>query len=104
MRLCRYLDGGEPAAGLYSETTVVSLPRLAAAWGMGLEQPTAELLDYLLPEGRLAGAARALAERWDKASAAERAKLGVPLDSAKFLVPIAAPAKVILLAGNYAEH
>src|SRR5205814_2626950 len=52
----------------------------------------------------LAGAVADLHRWYQTLSTGEQAALGQPLDTVKLLVPLPQPAKVILLAGNYAEH
>ncbi len=105
MRLCRCQLHGHAEAALYQDTRIVPLTRLAAALSLPLPAPAlADLLAYLPPDGRFAGAARTLAERLDGLSAAEQERLSVPLADARLLVPVPEPRKVILLAGNYAEH
>jgi 2-keto-4-pentenoate hydratase/2-oxohepta-3-ene-1,7-dioic acid hydratase in catechol pathway len=105
MRLCRYQDAGRVNVGLYDEARVVGLHRLADALGESLPQPdSANLLDYLPPEGELFESARTLAGRYEQLEPAEQERVATPLAEVKLLVPIPQPRKVILLAGNYAEH
>jgi 2-keto-4-pentenoate hydratase/2-oxohepta-3-ene-1,7-dioic acid hydratase in catechol pathway len=104
MRICRFESAAEPRIGLYDEAGVVDLARLGAEVGVPLPEPTLDLLDYLPPTGRLAGEAQRLAGRFAELPAERQRTLRQPLDSLRLLVPIAAPTKVILLAGNYAEH
>jgi 2-keto-4-pentenoate hydratase/2-oxohepta-3-ene-1,7-dioic acid hydratase in catechol pathway len=105
MRLCRYEQNGSVAVGLYDDSHVVGVRQLAAETGIPLAAPSSpDLLDYLPPDGHLAGAARELNERFHGLSVSERRRLGQPLAEARLLVPIANPRKIILLAGNYAAH
>ncbi len=104
MRICRYDCEGKFHVGLYDESGVMDLTRLATDLGAPLARTSTDLLDYLPPEGALAPAARALAERSAALSVDQRQRLTQPLASVKLLTPVAAPSKVILLAGNYAEH
>lgn len=95
MRLCRCLIAGEVQVALYEETAVVPLPRLPSA-----QAAIPQILDYLAPDGPGAAALARVAAL----SPGERELLQVPLEQVKLLVPIAEPRKIILLAGNYAEH
>lgn len=104
MRLCRFEHQGQIQVGLYGESEVVSLARLAQEWKLPALKPSSDLLDFLPPDGSQAGTAVNLAERWRALAPAERAKIGLAMEAVKLLVPIAEPKKVILLAGNYAEH
>ena len=105
MRLCRYQHNGNVEAALYEDTRIVSLNRLAAELGVKLPTPMSDnLLDYLPPEGKSARAVRDLAERFAKMAEADQARLSLPLKGAKLRVPIPEPKKIILLAGNYADH
>ncbi|MFN4261810.1 MAG: fumarylacetoacetate hydrolase family protein [Gemmataceae bacterium] len=105
MRLCRYQHNGNVEVALYTDTQIASLNRLAADLGVKLPTPMSDnILDYLPPDGASAQAARQLAERFEKLPAADQQRLGQPLTSTKLRVPVPNPPKVILLAGNYAEH
>jgi 2,4-diketo-3-deoxy-L-fuconate hydrolase len=103
MRLCRCLLNGVEQVGLYEDSGAVSLGRLAEM--AKLKPPLSpHLLDYLPPVGRLAQTARTLNEHFRKLSPDEQQRLIAPLSAASLRVPIAEPKKIILLAGNYAEH
>ncbi len=104
MRLCRYERDNAVHVGLYDEAGVIDLARLGTAEGMPLPRASLDLLDYLPPDGPLAGAAATLGDRFTALSPADRQRHLLPASSVKLLTPIAAPRKVILLAGNYAEH
>jgi 2-keto-4-pentenoate hydratase/2-oxohepta-3-ene-1,7-dioic acid hydratase in catechol pathway len=105
MRLCRYQHGGQIEVGLYEDTRVIPLTRLAAVTGLPLEAPVSiNLLDYLPPDGTLAARVRQCEERWQRLAGAEQQQVALPIEEARLQVPIATPRKVILLAGNYAEH
>jgi len=104
MRICRYEHESTIHVGLYDEAGVIELSRLATELGTPLASTSVEPLDYLPPDGAFSTAAQALADRCAALSADQRQRLARPLASVKLLTPIAAPAKVILLAGNYAEH
>src|SRR5262249_31763471 len=105
MRLCRYQHNGNVEVATYTDTRVISLHRLAAE--LGVKLPTSgssKLLDFLPPDGKSLQAARELEQRFAKLSADDQQRVSRPLEGAKLTVPIPAPSKVILLAGNYASH
>jgi hypothetical protein len=105
MRLCRYLAAGKEEVALYYDTHIVSLPRLSGWLGVEIPGPASvDLLDYLPPQGKAAGAVQLLDERFRQLTQPEQARLSVPLGEVKLRVPIPQPSKVILLAGNYADH
>jgi 2-keto-4-pentenoate hydratase/2-oxohepta-3-ene-1,7-dioic acid hydratase in catechol pathway len=86
MRLCRYHADGAVRAGIYEDERIIPLTE------------SANLLDYLPPDGRFAAQAKTLF------SGLDRERMSQPVAGVKLLVPIAEPKKVLLLAGNYAEH
>src|SRR5262245_637653 len=105
MRLCRYQHNGTVEVALYFDDRTVSVNRVADA--LKIKLPTANsanILDYLPPNGRSAKAAVQVHERYSKLSAADQKRLSRPLKEARLLVPVPEPKKVILLAGNYAAH
>jgi 2-keto-4-pentenoate hydratase/2-oxohepta-3-ene-1,7-dioic acid hydratase in catechol pathway len=105
MRLCRYQHNGNVEVALYDEARLVNLNRVAEELMVAV--PTANsgnLLDYLPPDGKSAAAAREVEQRFLRLPAADQQRLARPLQEAKLRVPVPEPAKVILLAGNYAEH
>ncbi len=104
MRLCRFEHDGSVRAGLYEEPFVADLNILADAFNLPLTPASADLLDYLPPDGALAARAAEIHRRYLTSSASARARLSRPLAETRLLVPISHPGKVILLAGNYAEH
>ena len=103
MRLCRFEADGAVRAAFYDKHHVAALPHLARHFGLVVPE-SADLLDYLPPDGRFAPPAHALFHRYAQLPPTEREPLGRPVKSVKLLAPIAAPKKVLLLAGNYAEH
>ena len=107
MRLCRYGSEASPTVGVYDERGVVPLSAAAAAYaavtGRRVELPdSANLLDFLPPDGPGFAAARELAA-W-VADHFDRLPAGTVLADAQLLVPIPRPNKLLLLAGNYADH
>jgi 2-keto-4-pentenoate hydratase/2-oxohepta-3-ene-1,7-dioic acid hydratase in catechol pathway len=105
MRLCRYQHNGNVEVAFYQDERIISINRLASELGVKLPTPASgDMLDYLPPDGKSAKSAQLLEERFGKLSAADQQKLSLPLKSARLRVPIPEPRKVILLAGNYADH
>jgi 2,4-didehydro-3-deoxy-L-rhamnonate hydrolase len=104
MRVCRYVVNGSIIVGLYDDTQVVDLATLARTLGLRAPEPSADLLDYLPPSGKSSNAAHELASRYAALTESERKQVAQPLGDVQLLVPIPAPNKIILLAGNYAEH
>ncbi len=105
MRLSRYQHNGNVQAALYFDDALVNLNRLAAELQIKLPTPmSADLLDYLPPEGKSSKAARELFDGFGRLPAAEQARLRTPLGGIHLKAPIPEPQKVILLAGNYAAH
>ncbi len=102
MRLCRFEHNGEIHIGAYDERRVTPLERLARRCGVDLPR-SESLLDYL-PHGRSFEAARALSEKLADLPGDELARHGIDHDQVRLLVPIPRPNKLMLLAGNYAEH
>lgn len=103
MRLCRFGTESDPAVGLYTDRGVVPLRDAAAAFavrtGEALHLPaSADLLDFLPPDGPGHAAARRLAD-WLGALPDP-----LPASDAPLLLPVPRPNKVFLLAGNYADH
>ena len=108
MRVCRYQHQGQTHRGFYSEEGVVSIAAAVAAYsqatGKEISLSDSDSLLPLLPCGSDFQAAGQLAAWVD----ANRAKLpgGTVLATSdvKLLVPVPNPSKILLLAGNYAEH
>ncbi len=107
MRLCRFGSEDRPQLGFYSERRIVPLSEAARAFanvtGRRLDLPgSADLLDFLPPDGVGFPAARELAA-WVEL---QGNLSGITLDPARipFLVPVPRPNKIFLLAGNYADH
>jgi 2-keto-4-pentenoate hydratase/2-oxohepta-3-ene-1,7-dioic acid hydratase in catechol pathway len=103
MRLCRFQHADLIGVGLYLDTHVVSLAALADHLGESLP-PFSELLPLLPPNGPYALQAHDLAERWARLPLSEQSRLALSIDAVGLLVPVLQPSKIILLAGNYAEH
>lgn len=108
MRLCRFETDGRPQVGVYDESRIVPLVEAAEAHarvtGHRLRLPeSADLLDFLPPDGAGFAAARELAA-WIASLAELPPGLALDPTSTPLLVPVPRPNKVFLLAGNYADH
>lgn len=99
MRLCRFDLDGQVQTGFYSEDFVIPLNSAADACGVGLEDDGS--LIPLLPGGKSREYVESIQTELPEV---DLAGLGLPVDSVKLLVPIPAPSKLMLLAGNYAKH
>jgi 2,4-diketo-3-deoxy-L-fuconate hydrolase len=104
MRLCRYEHEGRVSIGFYEDTTVIGLNRVARISGLTLPDPSADLLDHLPPAGPQYALARDLYRRLHGMSQEQRGQVALPISNVRLLVPVPRPSKVVLLAGNYAEH
>ncbi len=108
MRLCRFRDEGRVQVGLYDEKSVISLAAAAGTYFLvttkKLDLPRSDdLIDFLPPSPAFAKLKELTA--WI-ASDATRLPAGVAraTEKVELLTPIAQPNKLLLLAGNYAEH
>jgi 2,4-didehydro-3-deoxy-L-rhamnonate hydrolase len=108
MRLCRFLHERTPSAGFYGEEFIVPVAAAAKAYAEAthesLQLPAGDDLLALLPGGEASTAAAKLSAWLDRAGAALPQSARVPTAKAHLLVPIPRPSKILLLAGNYAEH
>ena len=103
LRLCRYQQGREIKVALFNDDHLIDLHQLAAAVKVELPK-SADLLDYLPPDGKAAAAVAALPGQYAQLPEKEQTRLRLPAETARLLVPIPEPKKVILLAGNYGAH
>ena len=99
MRLCRFVQDGNAAAGFFLEDQIITLSAAAQAAGETLEA-TDDLLSFL-PHGSQHDVAQRLAE-W--LSQNEPTSADLAIKDASILTPIPRPNKLMLLAGNYAKH
>jgi 2-keto-4-pentenoate hydratase/2-oxohepta-3-ene-1,7-dioic acid hydratase in catechol pathway len=99
MRLCRYDDSGTARAGFYTEEQII--PVHAAAQAAGIDIPADACLVSLLPGGAHRAALVSLQE---KLADVDTSACAIPTASAKLLVPVPNPSKLLLLAGNYSAH
>lgn len=109
MRLCRYGFSDHPQVGFYDEAGIIPLSLAELAYhqhtGKWLHLPTdAELIDYLPPVGEHYHATRRLATWLSQYQSAIPGNLRLDPQTVSILTPVAKPNKLLLLAGNYAEH
>ncbi|MBX7258026.1 MAG: fumarylacetoacetate hydrolase family protein [Candidatus Hydrogenedentes bacterium] len=106
MRICRYLIENEEQLGFYFDDYVVPLEEAVGAFRETFDdialESAASILD-VMPGGTMASPAHRLAE-WVSANNDLHADLGIPAAELTLLAPLAAPPKILLLAGNYAAH
>ena len=102
MRLCRYDDHGIARVAFYAEESIV--PLVSAAREHGVWIPDTDSLLPFLPGGNAREAVQELERRLSDLSRGERKRLDVPLSEIRLLVPVPAPSKLLLLAGNYSKH
>jgi 2-keto-4-pentenoate hydratase/2-oxohepta-3-ene-1,7-dioic acid hydratase in catechol pathway len=108
MRVCRFLQQGQVQIGFYADTYVVPLAPAARQYAESTHQqiavPSDDNLLALLPQG-IAHAAACELWGWVQRQGNgldPHARLDVA--DVKLLVPIPRPSKLLLLAGNYADH
>lgn len=109
MRLCRFSLDEIILTGFYVDDCVIPIDQAAESYsedrGVELLLPSTEdLLDLLPPEGAYYHAVRDLAAWVQELDPLALSELAIPLQDVQLLVPIGAPSKILLLAGNYAEH
>ncbi len=108
MRLCRYRSQSGVAAGFFGDDHVISLQAAARQYTESTHQtldlPSGDDLLALLPHGSANQATRELAGWIQRQGDGLNAEATLALDRVGLLVPVPAPRKLFLLAGNYAEH
>ncbi len=109
MRVCRFIYEDMILMGFHTGDHVIPIDHAAEAYsretGEELLLPSAEsLLDLLPPDGGSYEAARELDLWLEKLDLIAKDELLIPLEDVDLLVPIAAPPKMLFLAGNYAKH
>jgi 2-keto-4-pentenoate hydratase/2-oxohepta-3-ene-1,7-dioic acid hydratase in catechol pathway len=102
MRLCRFERNGTAAVGIYSEQGILPLEAATKLTGIDLEA-SGSLLP-LLTGGTQREAMRKVQTALEHYDQQAVQKESLPLDQARLLVPLPAPGKLLLLAGNYSEH
>jgi 2-keto-4-pentenoate hydratase/2-oxohepta-3-ene-1,7-dioic acid hydratase in catechol pathway len=109
MRLCRFHLDDLTLVGFYADDYVIPIDQAAEAYGedVGTElllPTTGGLLELLPPDGSAYPLLCDLSRWVDELDVVERGELAISTDEVGLLVPIGAPRKLLLLAGNYAEH
>ncbi|SIN91445.1 2-keto-4-pentenoate hydratase/2-oxohepta-3-ene-1,7-dioic acid hydratase (catechol pathway) [Singulisphaera sp. GP187] len=109
MRLCRFSLDEIVLTGFYADDCVIPIDQAAEAYsddkGVELLLPsTDDLLDLLPPAGVYFHVIRDLGAWVDELDPVALSELAIPIQDVELLVPIGAPSKILLLAGNYAEH
>jgi len=102
MRICRYEHQGTTYIGFYDEQAVISLAQAAGACGVNL--PDENCLLAYVTNGSARSATKELETKLSTISDGDRQALGVPTADVSLLVPVPAPSKLLLLAGNYSKH
>ncbi|CAN5853606.1 hypothetical protein BH23PLA1_BH23PLA1_10680 [soil metagenome] len=110
MRLCRFqFEEEDPLTGFYVDDQIIPIDQAVDAYceAMNLEllvHETDNLLDLLPPRGQSFRAVRELARWIETLDTDALAELTLPIEEVHLLTPIERPGKLLLLAGNYAEH
>lgn len=100
MRVCRYQEDDRDWFGLLiDDETLLPLADLAHALG-AYDLQVSSILD-LLPGGALREDLLRLQQGINAEILSEHAR---PVEEVRLLIPVAAPGKLILLAGNYPQH
>lgn len=102
MRLCRYELQGIPGVAFYEDETVI--PLVAAAEHFGMVPPSGDSLLPLLPGGEERAAVAELQQRLPELSGDQRQRLQQSVGEVSLQMPVPAPGKLMLLAGNYSKH
>lgn len=109
MRLCRYGHGDHAKVGFYDEAGIIPLALAELAYhhdtGKWLNLPDDDdVISYLPPAGEHHPAIRRLWAHLEQYSGSVPGHLRLDPERTRLLTPIARPNKLLLLAGNYAEH
>lgn len=109
MRLCRFLLDDITLVGFLEPDGVIPLDQAAeaAADSESLDLLLGagdDLLDYLPPDGPAFESTSALHAWVNALDASRREELTIPLSNVQLLVPVPAPPKLLMLAGNYPKH
>ncbi len=110
LRLCRFcLEDDIALPGFFLDDRVIPIDQAAEAFAeaedVDLILPaTEDLLDLLPPDGPVIDSVIDLARWLNGSSAPPLDDLALALDEVHLLPPIPCPSKILLLAGNYAEH
>ena len=102
MRLCRFQSENKVALGFYQDENIIPLSAAAEMAGVMLDESVG--LIPFLPGGdqrdTLLGLEKVLKQAMDE----ELFPISIMTDDVQLLVPIPAPSKLLLLAGNYSKH
>lgn len=102
MRLCRFQSENKVALGFYQDENIIPLSAAAEMAGVMLDE-SGGLIPFL-PGGdqrdTLLGLEKVLKQAMDE----ELFPISIMTDDVQLLVPIPAPSKLLLLAGNYSKH
>lgn len=101
MRLCRFEHQGSTQVGFYLDDRI--LPLAAVAREQGTKLPDGDSLLPFLPGGEHRAAIVELQQSIERDPAKARSA-ALPIDQVALRVPVPAPTKLLLLAGNYAKH
>ena len=109
MRLCRFSLDDLILTGFYADDRVVPIDQAADAYAeaTGIDivlPPSDDLLDLLPPDGEAFQDAKTLYTWASGLDATSLDAISIPTAEISLLVPIPAPRKILLLAGNYAAH
>ncbi|MFK7777912.1 MAG: fumarylacetoacetate hydrolase family protein [Gimesia sp.] len=102
MRLCRYKIDNKISCGFYSEDNIIPLG--AAAEMAGVEVDEQGGLIPFLPGGAQREICLDIEKRLNQAMDEELFPISVLIEDVQLLVPVPAPSKLMLLAGNYSKH
>jgi len=102
MRVCRFESEGRVQTGFYDEDDVIPMQAAAGFTRIVIEE-SADLIAHL-PGGELREGVVAIQDRLSTHTAEELRELKLGTDDVRLLVPNPTPAKLLLLAGNYARH
>lgn len=109
MRLCRFVIGDSELVGFYEDDLIFPVDQAAEVHstmtGDELDlPPISDPLDLLPPNGPYQRTATTLWNWLKKLDPEKRLDLSVDTQDVDLLIPILQPPKILLLAGNYAEH
>lgn len=102
MRLCRYQSENKTSLGFYADDNIIPLSAAAELAGVMLDE-SAGLISFL-PGGSQREALLGVEKTLNQAMDEELFPLSVMIDDVQLMVPIPAPSKLLLLAGNYSKH
>lgn len=109
MRICRFLVDDAELVGFYGDQVVYPLDQASEAYsdltGFEIDLPNVtDPLDLLPPNGPFQEGANLLWDWIESLDDDQKADLSLQSDEIEFLVPMTYTPKLLLLAGNYADH